>query len=195
MTDSPGPPHPLARVLSLVRTGPLSIVLRFVDQAYRKTRGAPLWRLCAVTPQLAVGGQHYRGGYAAMQAYGITAVVNLRESRFNDEQAGIGGDRHLHLATIDNTPPSREDLVRGVQFISDEIATGGKVYVHCGVGVGRAPTLAAAYLISTGLTPDDALRGIRAVRPFVHLTASQRAVLDEFARLWPELTPQASCQN
>lgn len=195
MIDSPGPPHPLVRALSLARTGPLSIVLRFFDQAYRKTRGAPLWRLCAVTPQLAVGGQHYRGGFAAMREYGITAVVNLRESRFSDELAGIGGNRHLHLATIDNTPPSLDDLFRGVNFISDEIANGGKVYVHCGVGVGRAPTLAAAYLISTRLTPDDALRAIRAVRPFVHLTASQRAALDEFARRWRETTPSASCQN
>ena len=130
-----------------------------------------------------------------MREYGITAVVNLRESRFSDEKAGIGGDRYLHLATIDNTPPSREDLIRGVDFITDEIATGGKIYVHCGVGVGRAPTLAAAYLISTGLTPDDALRAISAVRPFVHLTVSQRAVLDEFARYWRETTPSAPCQN
>lgn len=195
MTDSPGPPHPFARVLSLARTGPLSIALRFVDQAYRKTRGAPLWRLSAVTPQLVVGGQHYRGGLAAMREYGITAVVNLRESRFSDEKAGIAGNRHLHLATLDNTPPAREDLIRGVKFISDEIANGGKVYVHCGVGIGRAPTLAAAYLISTGLTPDDALGVIRAVRPFVHLTASQRAELDEFARRWRESTPTAACQD
>ena len=189
------PPNPLTRAISLAKTGPISILLRFVDQAYRKTRGAPLWQLSAVTPQLNIGGQHYPGGYAAMLEYGITAIVNLREAHFSDEKAGIGGSRHLHLATVDNTPPSLEDLIRGVKFIGDEIAVGGKVYIHCGVGVGRAPTMAAAYLISTGLKPDDALNRIRATRPFIHLTARQRSALEDFERHWRGTNPSAPCQN
>ena len=31
---------------------------------------------------------------------------------------GIGGERHLHLPTVDHTPPSVIDLMRGVAFIS-----------------------------------------------------------------------------
>jgi len=130
-----------------------------------------------------------------MRRRGISAIINMREQRFSDVDAGIAGERHLHLPTIDNTPPTVPDLSRGVAFASDEIARGGKVYIHCGVGVGRAPTMVAAYLISTGLTPQDALQQIKQARPFVHLTAAQRAVLDEFAATWQERYGHAPCSG
>ena len=177
-------PHPLTRVVSLAKTGPLPILLRFVDQFYRKLSGAPLWHLSEVTPQLFVGGQHFRSGYQTIREHGITAIVNMRESHHSDVTKGIAGERHLHLATLDNTPPAVADLMRGAEFARQEINRGGKVYIHCGVGVGRAPTMAAAYLITTGLSPEAALRQIKAVRPFIHLTARQRAVLDDFASIW-----------
>lgn len=183
MTVKPSPPH--KRILSLASTGPRAILLRFIDQAYRKIGGAPLWTLSQVTPQLFLGGQHHRRGWRAMQARGITAIVNLRETKFSDAAKGIGGERHLHLATVDNTPPTVADLMRGAALIGDEIQRGGKVYIHCGVGVGRAPTMTAAFLMTTGLSAEEALRQIKKTRPFVHLTDEQRDALDEFARRWP----------
>ena len=187
MTVKPSPPH--KRILSLANTGPRAILLRFIDQAYRKIGGAPLWKLSQVTPQLFLGGQHHRRGWRAMQARGITAIVNLRETKFNDAAKSIDGERHLHLATVDNTPPTVADLMRGVAFVDDEIQRGGKVYIHCGVGVGRAPTLTAAFLMTTGLSAEEALRHIKKARPFVHLTDEQRDALDEFARRWPSGHP------
>ena len=187
MTIKPSPPR--KRIVSLLRTGPSAIALRFIDQAYRKIRGAPLWELSQVTPRLFLGGQHSRRGWRAMQAAGVTAVVNLREARFSDAAKGIGGERHLHLPTVDNTPPTAADLMRGAAFIGDEIQRGGKVYIHCGVGVGRAPTLTAAFLMTTGLSAEEALRQIKKARPFVHLTDEQRDALDEFARRWPSGHP------
>ena len=129
-----------------------------------------------------------------MLDYGISAIVNMR-NRHSDEDKHIAGERHLHLATVDNTPPSVEDLRRGAAFIRAEIDRGGKVYVHCAVGCGRAPTMAAAYLISTGLSPKEALRQIKTVRPFVHLTRKQRAVLDQFEEYWRDGARQPSCPN
>ena len=183
MTVKPSPPR--KRILSLASTGPRAILLRFIDQAYRKIGGAPLWTLSQVTPQLFLGGQHYRRGWRVMQARGITAIVNLREAKFSDAAKGIGGERHLHLATVDNTPPTVADLMRGAALIGDEIQRGGKVYIHCGVGVGRAPTMTAAFLMTTGLSAEEALQQIKKARPFIHLTDEQRDALDEFARRWP----------
>jgi len=57
---------------------------------------------------------------------------------------------------------------------------GRGVYVHCMSGVGRAATTAAAYLVSTGLTPDQAWAAIRKVRPFLRPSDDQLAVLTEF---------------
>jgi protein-tyrosine phosphatase len=63
----------------------------------------------------------------------------------------------------------------------EEIERGGGVYVHCGAGVGRAPSMAAAYLVSTGLTADEAWATIREVRPFIRPKPEQMAQIERFA--------------
>jgi len=186
MTQSEKPANQLNRIMSLAKTGPKAIVTRFIDQGYRKRTGAPYWSMSEVTPQLYCGGQHYPKGYNDMLEKGITGIVNMREDYHSDIDKGVEGENHLHLVTRDNTPPKVEDLITGAEFVRDEIEKGGKVYIHCGVGVGRAPTMTAAYLITTGLSPDEALKKIREVRPFIHLTRRQRKVLDEFQQKWQE---------
>ncbi|UCC61735.1 MAG: dual specificity protein phosphatase family protein, partial [Anaerolineae bacterium] len=111
---------------------------------------------------------------------GITAVVNMRVE-FDDNDDGIAPQRYLYLPTVDDQAPSLEQLHKGVAFIAAEVAEGGGVYVHCGAGVGRAATMVAAYLVSTGLKPDEAWARIRAVRPFIRPTAAQVKQLGRFA--------------
>jgi protein-tyrosine phosphatase len=106
--------------------------------------------------------------------------VNLR-SEFDDAAHGIEPDAYLWLPTHDDHAPSLDQLRSGVAFIGQAIEGGGKVYVHCASGVGRAPTMAAAYLVSTGLSPDQAWAQIRRVRPFIRPTPPQLAVIDQFA--------------
>jgi protein-tyrosine phosphatase len=100
---------------------------------------------------------------------------------FDDEAAGIAPQRYLYLPTVDDAPPSLEHLHAGVDFMAEEIGNGGGVYVHCGSGVGRAPTVAAAYLVSTGLALDEAWARIRAVRPFIRPQPQQVAQVRRFA--------------
>lgn len=189
------PPNPLLRLGGHLKTGPRAIALRWADVLHRRLLGAPIWELSAVSPHLLLGGQHYyQRGYQRMLDYGITAVVNMRRQH-SDIDKGIAGERHLQLATVDNTPPSVEDLTRGVEFIGAEIERGGKVYVHCAVGCGRAPTMTAAYLVSTGLAPEEALRRIRQVRPFINPTRKQKRVLAEFAAFWAEGRAASPCQD
>ena len=177
-------PNILDRMASLIRTGPQAIALRFVDQFTRKMTGSPVWDLARITPQLYVGGQHYPSGWEEMNGEGITAIVNLREPHHCDITKGVGGAKHLHIATRDNTPPSLEDLDAAADFIHEEIEAGGKVYIHCGLGVGRAPTTAAAYFIKhQGMNTDAALKLIAEKRPFVHLTSSQKARLRSFEEM------------
>ncbi len=194
MDNAHKPPHPIMRIGSLLSAGPRAVALRWVDQIYRRTTGKPVWGLSAVTPQLLLGGQHYKNGYARMCEFGISAIVNMRKEH-SDIENGIAGERHLQLATIDNTPPTVEDLMRGSDFIREEIERGGKVYIHCAVGCGRAPTMTAAYLISTGMSPEAALKRIKKIRPFINLTRSQKNVLGEFASHWGERRGSAPCQN
>jgi len=173
------------RVINLYRQlrqqGLVNTLIEAADQTVRAVTGAPTRRMSEVTPSLGIGGQHSRRGLSRLRERGFTAVVNMR--RESDDQArGIALDRYLYLPTIDNTPPTIEHLRDGARFIGDEIERGGKVYVHCWEGVGRAPTMAAAYLVSTGLTTAEAWKMIRAVRPFIRPTPFQVAQLEAFAR-------------
>jgi hypothetical protein len=158
------------------------------DHAWRAITGAPIRRLSQLTPQLHVGGQYWRRGWPQLVARGVTAVVDLR-IEFDDNDAGIAPQRYLYLATVDDTPPSLEHLRAGINFIADEIARGGAVYVHCGSGVGRAPTMVAAYFVSTGLTPEQAWARVRQTRPFVRPKPEQVAQVERFANWWAGARP------
>jgi protein-tyrosine phosphatase len=107
--------------------------------------------------------------------------VNLR-AEYDDNDAGIAPTRYLHLPTVDDKAPALDQLRESVAFITEEIARGGGVYVHCGSGVGRAAATVATYLVSTGLTPDQAWARIRKVRPFVCPTPMQSAQVERFAQ-------------
>jgi predicted protein tyrosine phosphatase len=155
-------------------------VLWAVDHTVRGVTGANIRRLSQVTPQLHVGGQYRHRGWKKLAARGVAAVVNMR-IEFDDREAGIAPRRYLYLPTVDDTAPSMEHLREGVAFIEQEIAQGRGVYVHCGSGVGRAPTMAAAYLVHTGLTPEQAWTRIREARPFVRPTNPQVAQLERFS--------------
>jgi protein-tyrosine phosphatase len=115
-----------------------------------------------------------------MEARGVTAVVNLR-IEFDDKTAGIAPLRYLHLPTVDDEAPTLDQLRTGVEFIAEETAREGGIYIHCASGVGRAATMAAAYLISRGMSPDQAWMAIRKVRPFVRPTAVQIEQIERFA--------------
>jgi protein tyrosine phosphatase (PTP) superfamily phosphohydrolase (DUF442 family) len=145
----------------------------------RLTTGAPMRGVSQVTPRLHLGGQYQRRGWSRLAARGITAVVNLR-AEFDDNHAGIAPTGYLHLPTVEDKAPTLEQLHKGSAFIRAEIARGGGVYVHCRSGVGRAATMAAAYLVSTGLTPGQAWARVRQVRPFIWPTPAQSAQVERF---------------
>jgi hypothetical protein len=140
----------------------------------------PIRAQCEVNPQLFVGAQFRKRGWQIIRSWGVTGVVNMR-SEFDDRTLGVDIPYYMPLSTIDDDAPTMEALQRGVAFIGDVINQGGKVYIHCGAGVGRAPTMAAAYLISTGLTPNEAWHKIRLVRKFIRPTRVQRTQIEKYA--------------
>jgi predicted protein tyrosine phosphatase len=164
----------------IVDQGPWVSFLGLAELFARFITGAPIQSLSQITPQLHISGQHQGRGWKTLSKRGITAMVNMR-TEFDDQAAGIAPPRYMHLKIIDNTPPTLEHLQAGSDFIAQELREGGKVYIHCAAGVGRAPTMAAAYLVSTGRSPADAWRQIRKVRPFIRPTAAQIAQVDAFA--------------
>jgi hypothetical protein len=156
--------------------------------------GRPVLRYSQVTPQLYVGGQMNARGWRWLMGRGLTASLNMR-SEFDDARCGVGPEGHLWLPTDDDHAPTLEQLIQGTSFIREVIERQGRVYVHCASGVGRAPTMAAAYLVSTGLSTEDALAVIRQVRPFIKPTPVQLAALNQFAmQVSSSLVGQRSAQ-
>ena len=71
-----------------------------------------------------------------------------------------------HLPTPDQTPPDRSEAVLAlVAELADQVLAGHcHVAAHCHAGHGRSPALAAAILVLTGPSAEDAIAALSAAR-------------------------------
>jgi hypothetical protein len=141
--------------------------------------GIPILRYCRLTPQISIGAQIGAIGKRRLLAQGFTASVNLR-AEFDDARLGLALAEYCYLPTVDQRAPSLDQMEAGVAFVGRVLEAGGRVYIHCHGGIGRAPTLAAAYFMRQCDTLEAALAHVRAVRPFIHLTSDQLQQLKNF---------------
>jgi protein-tyrosine phosphatase len=162
---------------------------RIIDHIYRYATGLPQVKKSLITPNLYLGGQYSLRAFPRLQTLGVTGIVNMRLHSVHKDIVGLGGVKVLNLPTPDRKAPSQEALAKGVEFIKKEIASGGKVYIHCKFGEGRGPTMAIAYLISTGMTYEDAFTLVKKIRTFIDPTKDQRQALKEFEKNIPQQTP------
>ncbi|MDQ3008860.1 MAG: dual specificity protein phosphatase family protein [bacterium] len=176
----------LWRILSSAVKSLAITLQRSFDHTYRRLVGVPTHRYSEITPQLYLGGQYSKRGFAILKKRGITGIVSMRTTP-RKELPDLGEVHFLHLPTPDQKAPALADLQAGVAFMDKIIRNDGKVYVHCWYGEGRGPSMVAAYLISTGLTLDHALDQIRAVRGFIKITNEQTQRLVEFEQITTSL--------
>ena len=146
-----------------------------------RVSGIPIEKYSRITPQIYVGAQHGPPGMEILAQWGIRGTINLR-SEFDDANYGLIQGEYCYIPTKDDYAPSLEELARGVHFMDKILQDGGKVYIHCAGGVGRAPTMAAAYLIYHGMDLSQAIATIQATRPFIKLTPVQIERLTEWQR-------------
>jgi len=74
--------------------------------------------------------------------------------------------QHLRLPTVDFNNPQVENLFHGVEFLRTIRQENKTAYIHCKAGRQRSANLAACYLIDAyGMTPEEAARRIRSIRP------------------------------
>jgi protein-tyrosine phosphatase len=164
-----------------MRKKPFVIFLWFFSRLNDQLTRFVLTPFVRITPHLMVGPQLSRRGWLYLaHKFGVNSIVNLRVEA-DDRERGIDAEHYLWLPTIDHTSPTVEQLQKAADFIAARIDAGEKVYIHCAAGVGRAPMTAAAYLISQGYDVDEALRLIRARRPFVNQSSNQHTRLQQFA--------------
>lgn len=152
---------------------------RVSDHLWRHYSGLPMLKRSKITPHIFLGGQFGPKSVTTFKKLGITGVVNMRMTPFRKDPA-MQHLSLLHLPTPDHEAPSLKDLEKGVTFIQKQIDAGGNVYVHCHYGEGRGPSMVIAYLISQGMTYDDAYEFVRKIRTFIKPTPPQIMRLREF---------------
>ena len=143
--------------------------------------GSPLMKHSRITPQIYVGPQYSPRGKRKLERMGISYGVNLR-AEFDDAAHDLDLMAYCYLPTVDDEAPSMNDMDRGVAFIHEAVTNGGKVYIHCAGGVGRAPTMAIAYFISQGINLNEAIALVRKSRPFIFITEPQMERLKQYDR-------------
>jgi len=139
------------------------------------------------------GGQiPYREDYKQIRELGFRIVISLVEDweymYYADmspqevlDEAARNDLIVLRFPTRDGYAPDEETLLRICEIINNNVKQCRKVYVHCVGGLGRTPTVLAAYLVySRGLSAEDALREVMKVNPEMSITEDQYYSLKSF---------------
>jgi atypical dual specificity phosphatase len=119
---------------------------------------------------------------AALASQGVSLLVNLHTRAHPAGALAAHGLTELHLPTRDFTAPKMESIATAVAAVDREIAAGRRVAIHCGAGLGRTGTLAACYLVHTGMKAEAAIKAVRRARPGSIETAGQEDRVREYER-------------
>jgi len=143
---------------------------------YRMTLNRPASSVTAVSTRLFLGSLSDAEQLAKDNPHQIRTVISLCEKRAKQRAAGI---RYLQFPVRDARPIAVAWLNAILISIEDGMAR-GRVLVHCGAGMSRAPTVVAALLDRIGfLDFDRALSYLEDLRPAV---APSKALVESIAR-------------
>ena len=117
-----------------------------------------------------------------------TSVVSLfRRGRLDVPVDGIGPENHVEARLIDSdnplANPNLDFVLADTAALIDELRQEGhRVLVHCVAAQQRTPTVAAAYAVRRGATPDEARRMVAEALP----RSRRRGLLWEHATTGPK---------
>ncbi len=143
-----------------------------------------------------VGGRIGTGDARVLRREGVGAVVNLC-AEIEDPLCALKAERMqaLHLPTRDLTAPSLSTLALATDFIAANARREVRTYLHCAHGMGRGPTVAAAWLVRRGWTAEEALLVVRARRPVTSMRPAQREAVRSFGRFLAERNDASIARN
>jgi atypical dual specificity phosphatase len=119
---------------------------------------------------------------AFLRRQGIGAVVSLTGMPLDDAELGRAELDCLHEAVPDFAPPEPEQLDRILDYILEHNRAGRSVLVHCGAGLGRSGTVAAAFLVHGGMGATEAIARVRELRPYSVETREQEQAVEDYEK-------------
>jgi hypothetical protein len=143
--------------------------------------GVPFSRYSRVNEYLYIGGRLSRIGVYYLRFHGFRGILNL-QSEFDDRQFGLKSFTYRHIKCQEFSGISIQDLSQSIDFIKSISKKKQKIYVHCAEGVGRAPTIATAFLMSEGQELTSAILLVKKSRPFINILDTQIRCLEDYSK-------------
>jgi atypical dual specificity phosphatase len=113
---------------------------------------------------------------------GIKVLVTAMEDSLNEDLVKEVGLEYHYFPVPPYGTPSLKQINDFVDLVNSKRAKNQPVAIHCYMGWGRTGTLLAAYLISEGMSADEAIREVREKRPGSIETYGQLQILRIYAQ-------------
>ena len=113
----------------------------------------------------------------SLKEHGIGVIVSLTMERLDPDLLAEWGFELRHIPIRDFAPPTQDQIDEFVAIVDDARESGKAVMAHCYAGMGRTGTMLAAYLVSAGADPVDAIAAVREMRPGSIETPEQEAAV------------------
>jgi polymorphic toxin system DSP-PTPase phosphatase-like protein len=135
-----------------------------------------------VEPGVFVGGIPTRRRWDALQRVGVTRAVCLLAEAEPDPWM-VPHEAVLWLPVPDRAAPSVQELRSGCAFLDAARAERQGIFIYCGSGMGRAPTMYLAWHLRGRAEDIEAGVGrLRAARVVVSPTGAQLMALERWGR-------------
>lgn len=119
---------------------------------------------------------------AQLRDLGFRAILTVCEYPLEDSMLREFEFEGLHLDVEDFSAPTMEQIERAVDFLKRYSEGESRVLVHCFGGYGRTGTILACYLVSEGMSAEDAIQEVRRLRPGSIEDPSQENAILEYER-------------